>query len=108
MLTLLDHGNGGVAISPRGMRVEIDGRVLDALLQAPRCGKLANPHPDHAAGVQQPDGFRYQGVLAEPEDLLAHEEAILGATLEQVLVQFLADLLGLCTVRASPWKKKKR
>lgn len=83
------------------MSVEIYGGILDALLQRPRAGEFAYPYPDHAAGVQQPDSLRYQKVLSESKDLLAHEKAVLGTALKQMLVQLLADLVSLRAVGAS-------
>jgi len=83
------------------MGVEIYSGVLDAFPHRLRAGELAYPYPDHAAGIQQPDSFRYQRVLSESKDLLAHEEAVLGAALKQMLVQLLADLFRLRAVGAS-------
>lgn len=85
-LTLLDYRNCRVAISTCGMRVEIHRGVLDALLQRPWTGEPAYPYPDHAAGVQQPDSFRYQRVLSKSENLIAYEQAVLGSALKQMLV----------------------
>lgn len=68
------------------MSVEIYSGILNALLQRPRVGELAYPYPNHATSIQQPNSFRYQRILSESKDLLAHEEAILGAALKQVFV----------------------
>lgn len=98
---MFDHGNGRVAISASGMSVEIYSGILDALLQRPRAGELSHPYPDHAPGVQQPDSFRYQGILSKSEDLFAHEEAVFSTTLKQMLVQLFTDFFGLRAVDTS-------
>lgn len=103
---MLNHRNGCVAISTSGMSIEIYSGILDALLQRPRAAELAYPYPDHIAGVQQPDSFRYQRILSESEDLFAHEETVLSAALKQMLVQLLAELFGLRAIDTSSWKKK--
>lgn len=83
------------------MCVKIYSSVLDTLLQCLRNGEFAYPHPDHATGIQQPDGFWYQRVLSESENLLAHEEAVLGAALKEVFIEFLTDFLGFRAISAS-------
>lgn len=88
------------------MSVEIYSGILNALLQRPRIGELANPYPDHITGIQQPDGFRDQRILSESEDLLAHEEAVLGAALKQMFVQLFADFFGLRAVDAFSWGER--